>query len=88
MPEAELRPELSVVIPTFNRLERLRRVLDALAVQDVEVPFEVIVVSDGSTDGTDRYLASEEPPLPVVAHVQAEPGAIGGPEQRRRQGVR
>ena len=70
MTEAAL-PAISVVIPTFNRLARLKRVLDALSQQTLdEREFEVIVVSDGCTDGTDEYL-SDTTPLPVV---HAPPG--------------
>jgi glycosyltransferase involved in cell wall biosynthesis len=43
----------SVIIPTYNRFDRLPMCLDALAVQTFPVgAFEVIVVDDGSTDGT------------------------------------
>ena len=44
---------LSVVIPTFNRKSSLQKTLDGLARQTYPAAhFEVIVVSDGSTDGT------------------------------------
>jgi glycosyltransferase involved in cell wall biosynthesis len=50
-------PYFTVVIPTYNRVERLRRVIAALEEQVYPLDaFEVIVVSDGSTDGTDTYL--------------------------------
>lgn len=49
-------PTVSVVVPTYNRRERLARVLAALADQDLTEPYEIIVVSDGSTDGTDDDL--------------------------------
>ena len=46
-------PDASVVIPTHNRRESLRRVLEALDHQTVDGSrFEVIVVCDGCTDGT------------------------------------
>jgi cellulose synthase/poly-beta-1,6-N-acetylglucosamine synthase-like glycosyltransferase len=42
--------QVSVVIPTFNRQQRLHRVLTGLAQQTIDVEMlEVIVVSDGST---------------------------------------
>lgn len=46
---------ISVIIPTFNRLENLRLALAALERQTYKF-FEVIVADDGSTDGTDRWL--------------------------------
>jgi glycosyltransferase involved in cell wall biosynthesis len=47
------RPRVSVVIPARNAEGRLPRVLDALARQTVPPhEFEVLVVDDGSTDGT------------------------------------
>ncbi len=48
---------MSVVIPTFQRRVSLERTLDSLNGQDIAGRFEVIVVSDGCTDGTDDMLA-------------------------------
>jgi glycosyltransferase involved in cell wall biosynthesis len=45
-------PYLSVVVPTYNRLDMLIRVLAALEGQDAAPEFEIIVVDDGSTDAT------------------------------------
>lgn len=51
------RPFFSVVVPTFNRLGRLRHVIAGLEQQAYPSDaYEVVVVSDGSTDGTDAYL--------------------------------
>jgi len=51
------RPELSVVIPTYNRAERLRYTLHSLAAQSLPAEaFEVVVVDDGSTDGSDEVV--------------------------------
>ena len=53
-------PSVSVVIPTYNRVASLRRTLDSLGRQTYPVDgFEVIVVDDGSTDGTPA-IAGEE----------------------------
>jgi glycosyltransferase involved in cell wall biosynthesis len=48
-------PEVSVIIPTHNRCERLRLTLRSALAQD-DVIFEVIVVDDGSSDGTTRMV--------------------------------
>ena len=49
-------PEVSVVIPTHDRLGVLPEVLDALDAQQDAPRFEVVVVDDGSTDGTGEWL--------------------------------
>ena len=56
-----MNPEISVVIPTHNRLDVLPEVLAALAAQRTSVPFEVVVVDDGSSDGTGEWLESWRP---------------------------
>ena len=49
---------ISVVIPTFDRREQLRATLESLVAQRIAPEdFEVIVVDDGSTDGTDALVA-------------------------------
>ena len=51
---------LSVVTPTFNRKRSLRRLLTALQRQTVDPKtFEVVIVDDGSKDGTAESLESE-----------------------------
>lgn len=44
-------PLFSVIIPSFNRKEKLRNAINSVLEQD-EKDFEVIVVDDGSDDGT------------------------------------
>ncbi|MEO7793521.1 MAG: glycosyltransferase [Thermoanaerobaculia bacterium] len=52
------RPRFSVVVPTFNRRDALERTLGAYERQVASTPpFEVLVVDDGSTDGTAEWLA-------------------------------
>jgi GT2 family glycosyltransferase len=52
-------PEVSVVIPTRDRAPRLAAALDALRGQTLgRDRFEVVVVDDGSTDGTPKLLES------------------------------
>jgi GT2 family glycosyltransferase len=56
-----MAPYLSVVIPTYNRLDMLHRVLEALAAQADAPEHEVIVIDDGSTDDTARVLNERVP---------------------------
>src|SRR5215470_10793753 len=51
--ESASTPRVSVVIPTYNRRRLLVKVLEALARQSTPRGcFEVVVVDDGSADGT------------------------------------
>lgn len=50
-------PLISVIIPTYNRAAVLGDAIDSILVQDVE-PLEIVVVDDGSTDGTAEVAGS------------------------------
>ncbi len=53
---------ISVVIPSYNRRQTLERVLDGYQRQTPEAPpFALVVVDDGSTDGTAELLATRRP---------------------------
>jgi glycosyltransferase involved in cell wall biosynthesis len=58
-------PRISVVIPTYQRLEACRRAISSALEQELPA-LEVLVCDDGSTDGTQAALeawAGEEPRL-------------------------
>ena len=75
-------PSISVVIPTFNRASSLGALLDAIARQhDVPGGHEVIVVDDGSTDGT-AAVVTDHPDVRYLAQANA------GPASARNRGWR
>jgi len=76
---------LSVVIPTYNRLPILTKCLDALEKQDWTGTYEVVVVDDGSTDGTIAFLQQNRPRFPHVRLIEQN---HGGPAVARNLGVR
>jgi glycosyltransferase involved in cell wall biosynthesis len=49
-------PAVSVVVPTRGRAGYLEVTLDSLAAQDLDAPWELVVVDDGSGDGTRELL--------------------------------
>lgn len=76
-------PYFSIVIPTHNRLNMLRQVLQALGDQAGAPELEVIVIDDGSTDGTAAALETHRPSYPFTFRSQPN----GGPGRARNHGV-
>lgn len=56
-----MNPLISVIIPTYNKVGHLELTLSCLGKQDLpsEV-YEVIVINDGSTDGTEDFLRRQK----------------------------
>lgn len=78
---------VSVVIPVYNALERLPAAVAAARAQDAP-PREIIVVDDGSTEGTalqaiERAGLGPEGPVPLRVERQAN----GGPSRARNRGI-
>ncbi len=68
------RPSLSVIVAAFNEASCIREKLDTtLAQRYPTARLEIIVVSDGSTDGTDGLVARH--PDPRVRLIRQEPRA-------------
>jgi glycosyltransferase involved in cell wall biosynthesis len=53
LPDPEL---LSIVVPVYNEVRTVRAVIERLLAIDLPVAREIIVVNDGSTDGTREVL--------------------------------
>ena len=83
MPPGE-QPFFSVIIPTFNRAEMLRRALESVALQSFR-DFEVIVCDDGSTDGSQEVALSFAGRMDV-SYLREE--NWGGPARPRNNGIK
>ena len=58
--------EVSVIIPNFNGKKYLKDCLDSMRKQDCE-NFEVILVDNGSEDGSTDYVREVYPEVQVIA---------------------
>ena len=78
---------VSIVIPTYNRKPILIKCLHALENQKLNKlidSYEIIVVDDGSTDGTTEWIKENQRNLPHVVLYEQE---HGGPALGRNLGV-
>ncbi|HMD03717.1 MAG TPA: glycosyltransferase family A protein, partial [Candidatus Binatus sp.] len=75
-----MTPEVSVIIPTFNRRAMVLEAIDSVLAQSVR-EFELIVIDDGSTDGTAEQLTR------LAETIRIEHIEHGGPAAARNRGV-
>lgn len=59
---------LSIIVPVYNEEATVRQVIDRLLAIDLPVPREILVVNDGSTDGT-RGALEEIPEVPGTLRI-------------------
>jgi glycosyltransferase involved in cell wall biosynthesis len=82
------RPVVSVILPTFNRLQYLRAAVDSVFAQTYE-DWELIIADDGSEEETGTYLRSLAQKAKVrvlwLAH-SGFPGAVRNVALREAQG--
>lgn len=71
---------LSVVIPTRNRRELLARTVDGCLRSAAGLEFELLVIDDGSNDGTAELLHER---FRATAKLRVESVAAGGPARAR-----
>jgi len=80
-------PTVSVIVPSHNRAWSLRQALRSLA--DLEFPkdaYEIVVVDDGSSDGTEAAVADLRPTLPATVRYVRR-AACGGAAAARNAGI-
>ena len=57
--------KISVVIPTFNRISLVARAIDSVLKQSLN-PYEIIVVDDGSDDGTSEMINNKYKSIKLI----------------------
>ena len=57
--------KVSVIIPTFNRKHTLKRAIDSVLKQTYNI-FELIIVDDGSNDGTGEWISKKYPKIQYI----------------------
>lgn len=75
-------PDISVVIPTYNRIAMLKEALSSIYAQDYEGVVEVIVVDDNSQDSTPQIIQQRYPDIRLIALSKNV-----GPSAARNKGI-
>ena len=79
-------PRVSIVIVSWNTLSYLDPCLDSIFSLGLRIPFEVIVVDNGSTDGTQERLRTVWPDVRLIQNVE-NLGFAGGTNQGVRESL-
>src|SRR4051812_36205251 len=74
---------VSIIVPVYNEIRTVRAVIDRLLTIDLPVEREILIVDDGSTDGTRDVLAQVEAEGVPVAVLLAERNGGKGSAIRR-----
>ena len=64
-----------VIIPTYNEKENITEIIQA--VFNLPIPFHVLIVDDGSPDGTGRIVKSMMETYPDALHIVERKGKLG-----------
>jgi dolichol-phosphate hexosyltransferase len=84
MSTAQTAPKLSLVMPVYNEGSTLQTILEALGKVAMPVPWELIIVDDGSSDGaTDRIDRAWIPDAERVVVIKARQNRGKGSALRR-----
>ena len=66
------RPEISIVLGSYNRLAFLKAVIGSIRDNGITVAYETIVVDGGSTDGSMQWLARQKDIITIIQHNRGE----------------
>ena len=68
-------PNSLVIIPTYNEIENIEKMLDT--VMSLERPFDVLIVDDGSPDGTAEKVREKMSQYKGRIHMEERTGKLG-----------
>ena len=63
---------ISIVLGTYNRLKFLKLTIESIRKEPLTIPYEIIVVDGGSSDGTVEWLTQQKDIITIVQHNRGE----------------
>lgn len=62
------KPIISVILGSYNRKSFIKKTIQTIRKNGITVPFEIIVIDGGSTDGSIAYLTNQKDIITIVQH--------------------
>lgn len=73
--KSELLSDSIVIIPTYNEKENITRIIEK--VFSLSTPFDILIVDDGSPDGTAQIVKDLQQKYPSTLHIIERKGKLG-----------
>ena len=73
----------SFIVPVYNRPDEIRELLESFANQDTDIPFEIVIIEDGSSLPSDTVIATYS----EISNITYLPKANSGPGPSRNYGM-
>ncbi len=74
---AEQRPTISVMMPCFNNAEYVEQAIESVLTQNIDVPMELVIVDDSSTDDSrERIKRIADPRIRLIESTKNQGIAI------------
>ena len=81
-------PQVSVIVPNYNHAGFLHQRLNSIYAQQGNVDFEVILLDDGSTDGSQEIIEAYAREYPDITRVEINQENTGSPFAQWARGIR
>ncbi len=62
------KPTISIVLGSYNRKPFLKKAVRTIRENGITVPYEIVVIDGGSSDGSIKYLTSQKDIITIVQH--------------------
>ena len=72
----EKQPDVSIILPVYNVEKYLRRCLDSLVNQDCNCSYEIIIINDGSQDGSADIIGEFEQRYDFIRAISQENAGV------------
>ena len=79
---AEKQPDVSVILPVYNVEKYIRRCLDSLVNQDCSCSYEIIIINDGSQDGSAEIIGEFEQSYEFIRAISQENAGVSAARNR------